>query len=112
MILMGNEHLAQASKSLKTRGRQFVNWCRMRWATRRRSRHSWATPDYRKAVSECPLFRHGSGTLRAVMEAAGLEEIHMQPTDAIDAARRATPNRRARRFIGAGQFFILVGKKP
>jgi ubiquinone/menaquinone biosynthesis C-methylase UbiE len=113
LILMGNEHDSHAPKSLAARGRKVVQWCRMRWARRRRGPQSWATPDYRQAVAECPLFRHGSGTLRAVMEAAGLEQIHVQPTDAIQAARRSSPTPKSRRrFVAPGQFFMLVGRKP
>jgi len=84
----------------------------MRWAMRRRGRHSWATPDYRKAVSECPLFRHGSGTLRAVMEAAWLQNNRLQSTETIQAARRKTPRRKSGGLFRSHQFFMLVGEKP
>jgi ubiquinone/menaquinone biosynthesis C-methylase UbiE len=112
MILMGNEHGDQPTRSLAASVRQMANWSRMRWATRRHGRHSWATPDYRQAVSECPLFRHGSGTLRAVMEAAGLQNIRLQSTEAIQAARRKTPRRKPKGLFMSHQFFMLVGEKP
>lgn len=111
MVLMGNENSdQQSSSSLAGCGRRLAHWLRHR-RFRRRAGNWSAGPDYIKAVAECPLFRHGSGTLRAVMEAAGLVDIHLQPTDAIQAARRGAPRGR-RSSLTLASFFILVGAKP
>ncbi len=110
LILIGNDH-----DETRPRGRmgphrnRFRNW----FARFRRNRRPRWTPEpgYIDAVSECPLFRHGSKTLRTIMEAAGLENIHSVPTDDIQAARRKHP-RDDRRMAGLAQLFILVGVKP
>jgi len=110
LILIGNEHDAESSVSLMGRGRQLVR----RWLGRGRRRGvpGWKpAPGYREAVGECPLFRHGSGALRAVMEAAGLEDIHTVATDDVQRARRSGPRRNGHPF-GPSRFFILVGLKP
>jgi SAM-dependent methyltransferase len=110
LVLIGNEHDAESAASLAVRGKQLVR----RWLGRgkRRGVPGWQpAPGYRAAVGECPLFRHGSGALRAVMEAAGLEDIHTVATDDIQRARRKSP-RRDSHPTRPSRFFILVGVKP
>ena len=110
MILIGNEHLQQPPQSLAARSKQLLRRCLGRPARRRVP--GWNPgPDYLDAVSQCPLFKHGEGTLRAVMEAAGLQETHSIATDDIDRARRQDPKKYLRRDFPS-RFFILVGIKP
>ncbi|HEX5472288.1 MAG TPA: class I SAM-dependent methyltransferase [Lacipirellulaceae bacterium] len=110
LILIGNDHDEAHPASRTRRG-----WNRMRnWLARfrRNGRPIWTPePGYIDAVSECPLFCHGSKTLRAVMEAAGLENIHSIPTKDIQAARSKYP-RKNHRMVGLSELFILVGTKP
>jgi ubiquinone/menaquinone biosynthesis C-methylase UbiE len=110
MILMGSEHSGrQPTRTLRAR----KHGERRRRAPRENGKRTWsAGPDYINAVSECPLFRHDSKTLRVVMEAAGLVDIRLQPTEAICAARHRSPLRKSRRLVAPGQFFMLVGIKP
>lgn len=111
MILMGNEHSGRLVSSLQMRSRRLMWQLRRRFF--KRQKRGWnAGPGYIKAVSECPLFRHGSATLRAVMEAAGLEQIHLHPTDAIQLARRTMPRKRSKGLPASSQFFMLLGEKP
>ena len=92
MILIGNEHLQQPPQSLAARSKQLLRRC-LGHPARRRVPGWNPGPDYRDAVSQCPLCKHGEGTLRAVMEAAGLRNIHTVPTDDIDIARRKDPKK-------------------
>ncbi|HEX3598631.1 MAG TPA: methyltransferase domain-containing protein [Lacipirellulaceae bacterium] len=109
LVLIGNDHEADDKQRLRG-GPFFRRWFR-RWRNRRRVPGWKPEPGYIDAVAECPLFRHGSGTLRAVMEAVGLEKIRKIPTDAIQQARRQEP--RANRPVDfGGQLFILVGTTP
>ena len=110
MILMGNDNDGTENRSLRLWRRRLM--MRLRRKLPRKGKQGWnAGPDYIKAVSECPLFHHGSKTLRAVMEAAGLEEIHLQPTEELQKARRA--NRSNTKWdSGNHSFFVLVGVKP
>jgi ubiquinone/menaquinone biosynthesis C-methylase UbiE len=110
MILMGNENEQPAARSLWARSKQVVGG----WYGRTRSGRApgWKpAPGYLAAVAECPLFRHGSRTLRVVMEAVGLEDIHCVASDEIRQARAALPGQN-RRPLGSSSFFILVGVKP
>jgi ubiquinone/menaquinone biosynthesis C-methylase UbiE len=110
MIIIGDEpEHTPASKSRRQcrrdyrfrRGRQFSVPC------------GWhPTADYLKSVSQCPLFRHNAGIVRAVMEAAGLEQIQSLPTDAILAARRARQPAAVRRPFPGRRIYVLVGVKP
>lgn len=111
MILIGNENSVDQSASLAACVRRLAQRYRRRRFRRRAG--NWSVgPDYIKAISECPLFRHGSGTLRVVLEAAGLEGIYLQSTDDIEAARQALPRSETQRGFSAAPFFILVGVKP
>jgi SAM-dependent methyltransferase len=110
LILIGDEPRETPKASLAARTRRGLNWCLGRLPGGHRP--GWSpTPDYLKAVSQCPLFRHSSGAIRAVMEAAGLQEIRSCPTDAIYAARCRSKSIAERRRFPAGQPYILVGKK-
>jgi SAM-dependent methyltransferase len=105
MILIGNEHLQQPPQSLAARSKQFLRSCLGRPARRRVP--GWNPgPDYLDAVSQCPLFKHGEGTLRA-----GLQDIQSIATDDVDSARRQDPKKYLRRDFPS-RFFILVGIKP
>ena len=111
LILIGNEHDAENRAKGFARTTQLVrNWYR-RIRNRRRVRGWKPQAGYLQAVHECPLFRHGSGTLRAVMEAVGLGDIQQVPTEEIQQARRASPRRNRRPEFG-GPLYILVGTKP
>jgi ubiquinone/menaquinone biosynthesis C-methylase UbiE len=110
LVLIGNEHTDGQPFSFSLRAKQWLRRRTSRWLSK--PRRGWNPgPGYLKAVSECPLFRNNSKILHAVMEAAGLEQIHVVNTDAIREARRRTPNRRRSRMDNA-HFFILVGIKP
>lgn len=107
LIVIGDEHLDQ-SDAISSR---------LRGAMRRHvpkrpggPRPGWnPSPDYLKAVSQCPLFRHSSGAIRAVMEAAGLEDIRLSPTEAIQAFRQ---QHRDHRHGQNGGIYVLAGTKP
>jgi ubiquinone/menaquinone biosynthesis C-methylase UbiE len=109
LILIGNEHEELEDRSAWIHPRRWVRRWKF-WLRRRRM--GWKpAPGYREAVAQCPLFRHTSRTLRAVMEAAGLENIHFVDCDAIAAARRQ--DRRPRGRGGEPlRFYVLVGEKP
>lgn len=110
LILMGNDHDAEPNNH---RRRRRPWWVSLRRRFSGEPQRTWSPrPGYSDALAQCPLRRHGSLTLRAVMEAAGLHDIHLHPTDAIQDARRGTANTKSRHFIAAGKFFILVGVKP
>lgn len=67
-------------------------------------------PGYREAVAECPLFRHGSRTLRVLLEAVGLTEIRH-----VDCSQISTARQNEGRHVDGGEstpFFLLVGVKP
>jgi ubiquinone/menaquinone biosynthesis C-methylase UbiE len=109
MILIGNEHVDGQPFSVSVRAKQWLRRRTSRWF--RKPRRGWnPDPGYLKAVSKCPLFRNNSKILRAVMEAAGLEQIHSVNTDKIREARQRNPNRRKSHLENA-QFCILVGIK-
>jgi ubiquinone/menaquinone biosynthesis C-methylase UbiE len=109
LILIGNEN-DELNPNRGPHRNVFRRWLgRFR---RRKHKPGWVPePGYIDAVSECPLFRHGSKTLRAVMEAAGLENIHSVPTTAVVVARRNHPRQNGP-LTDRLQFFILVGSKP
>ncbi|QDU58970.1 class I SAM-dependent methyltransferase [Aeoliella mucimassa] len=111
LILMGNDHDESPNTPPRRRATQLWNQLRRRFTKRPARRWSPAT-GYTDALAQCPLRRHGSLTLRAVMEAAGLDDIHLHPTDSIEQARRQSPTSKTRQFVAAGKFFILVGRKP
>jgi ubiquinone/menaquinone biosynthesis C-methylase UbiE len=76
-------------------------------------RKRWrATPEYRAATAQCPLFRHGAGVLTALMQALGLINIRQISTEGIQEARRTSPSRMERGEREPHDFFILVGEKP
>jgi SAM-dependent methyltransferase len=105
MILIGNDPRDDASPPPEAAASQPKRPAedRPRWR---------ATPEYRVAVSQCPLFRHGASILTVLMEAVGLTNIRLVPTDAIQEARRTSPSRLAREEREPHDFFILVGEKP
>jgi ubiquinone/menaquinone biosynthesis C-methylase UbiE len=108
LILIGNEHEELEDRSAWIHPRRLLR----RWSFwLRRRRMKWKpAPGYRDAVQQCPLFRHNSRTLRVVMEAVGLENIHFVDVDALAAARNS--ERRSRgRGIEPMRFYILVGEK-
>lgn len=108
LILIGNELQDRPFVSLADFGRRLMQFCRR--PTAGRQSHRWTpAPGYREAVAECPLFRHGSGSLRAVMEAVGLCDIHLIPTERIHKARRELQRREL--FLESAPLFILVGTK-
>ena len=111
MILIGDEIKETTPLSLAQRARRGLHWCLGRLGRGRRP--GWSpNADYLKAVSQCPLFRHGSGAIRAVMEAAGLEDIRSCPTDAIAAARNRPGSVAHRLRLPAGGPYVLVGSVP
>jgi hypothetical protein len=65
---------------------------------------------YVEAVAKCGLFRHGSRTMRAIVEAVGLQNIHTIDTEDLEEARRQQPNRD--RLNHQSPLFILVEEKP
>lgn len=112
MILIGFEPVDQRPVSWVRRVQRRLAKVVGRWSTDHPP--GWhPTADYLKAVSQCPLFKHHAGAIRAVMEAAGLENIRQHPADDIAVARRkrspwnqrigGTPERPP---------YILVGDKP
>ena len=110
MILIGNEHADGQICSMAERTKNWLRRNTFRWFRKRAP--GWNPgPSYLKAVSECPLFKHNSGILRVVMEAAGLQGIRMVNTDAIRNARLKLPNRPGSRASLRPHFFILVGTK-
>jgi SAM-dependent methyltransferase len=111
MILIGNDvdTWQQPAAAGRSRGKAAHSPKR---GTRPR-KHGWsASPGYLAAVSACPLFRHTAGSLWAVMEAAGLEDIRSCPTDDLYAARRRSRAFARRWGHPPGRPFILVGIKP
>ena len=111
LILMGNDHEQASNTPQPWNARRLLGSLRRRFS--RRPKRGWKpAPGYSDALAQCPLQRHGSLTLRAVMEAAGLQDIHLHPSEAIQQARRKSPNEKSRHFVAAGKFFILVGIKP
>ena len=114
MILIGEDHneCHQHHHPLLTLSmKHILGWCMMRFSQSRRS--GWkASPDYLRAVSECPLFHHTQGSLHAVMEAAGLQDIRSCSTDEIHAARLRSCSLAKRLSIRVGRPFILIGVKP
>jgi hypothetical protein len=91
MILIGNDMdtWQQPAAAGRSRGKAARSLKRLP----RPRKQGWsASPGYLAAVSQCPLFRHTAGSLWAVMEAAGLEDIRFCPTDDIHAARRSRKN--------------------
>ena len=116
MILIGDEMKEMPGPSLLVRMRRSLGRCLGRAARDRRP--GWTpTADYLKAVSQCPLFRHNAGVIRAVMEAAGLERVRSYSTEAIFAARNKTgPAAGAGQQgkfgrMARGQPYLLVGSK-
>jgi SAM-dependent methyltransferase len=97
---------------------------RLRMHINRSLRRSWGrkpadnqsgwkpSPDYLKAVSQCPLFKHGMGSLQAVMEAVGLQDIRSHCTEEIAAARLKLQNSSYRSTSAPNAPFILSGRKP
>ena len=114
MILIGEDHNEchqHHRPSLTLSIKRIWDWCMMRFSQSRRP--GWkASPDYLRAVSECPLFHHTQGSLHAVMEAAGLRDIRSCPTDEIHAARLRSCSLAKRLSIRVGRPFILIGVKP
>jgi SAM-dependent methyltransferase len=111
MILIGDDSCDRRASSLTAGVRRILGRSLLR-LSRRRGRGWNAGPDYIKAVSECPLFRHSAGALWAVMEAAGLQDIHSCPTDDIYAARVKSRAPMRRWNFPPTRPFILVGAKP
>jgi ubiquinone/menaquinone biosynthesis C-methylase UbiE len=110
MILIGEDVREQTAKTPRIRVKQSLR--RPPVSKRSDAKPGWKpTADYLKAVSQCPLFKNGKGTLQAVMEAAGLEEIHLLCTEEIGLARRKL-HQSANRPMSIGTPFILVGRKP
>jgi SAM-dependent methyltransferase len=99
LILIGNDHDVQPSEPRLKRPRRLPH------------HPSWQPePGYVEAVAECPLFRHGSRTLRAIMEAVGLQNIYTIDTKSLENARRQQPHRSG--VDHQSPLFILVGEKP
>ena len=111
MILIGDDSADRPASSLAGHLRRVLGHSLLRLSLPR-TRGWSAGRDYLKAVSECPLFRHGAGALRAVMEAAGLEDIRTLPTDGIYSARLKMFPLARRWSWPPGRPFILVGIKP
>ncbi len=109
LILIGNEHDECEGQESWFRPRRWLRRWNF-WRMRRQMKWKPA-PGYRDAVQQCPLFRHNSRTLRVVMEAVGLENIHFVDCAALATARQS--ERRSRnRSGGPSRFYILVGEKP
>jgi ubiquinone/menaquinone biosynthesis C-methylase UbiE len=111
MILIGEDVREQPDKATRIHIKQSLR-------SPRRPKQSDANPgwhpsaDYLKAVSQCPLFKNTKGSLQAVMEAAGLEDIHSLCTEEIAAARWNLRQSANGSPSFAGKPFILVGRKP
>ncbi len=109
LILMGNENEGPETQSLWLCAKRFAgDW--LAHVCRRRGPAWKPEPRYLEAVAECPLFRQGSRTLRVLMEAAGLDDIHLVASDEIEQARRKTSRRNG--CSSKRRFFVLVGTKP
>ena len=112
MILMGHDHDEHVPESYDRQRSEQGNHGDRDGDVANKNRGGWSPPpNYREALSHCPLFRHGSRTLLAVMQAAGLDDIHLQPTDEIEAARQQNAEGSDRRGFG-DRHFVLVGVKP
>jgi SAM-dependent methyltransferase len=70
------------------------------------------SPEYINAAQQCPLFKHNAGVIRALMEAAGLENVHSHPSDELIAARRHRDSSLHRPEGPARSHYVLVGTKP
>ena len=111
MILIGDDSADRRTSWLAAGTRRILSRS-LRPFLRPRARGWNAGPDYLKAVSECPLFRHGAGAVQAVMEAAGLQDIRSCPTDDIYFARLNSYPLVRRWSLPPARPFILVGIKP
>jgi SAM-dependent methyltransferase len=111
LILIGDDSGERRRSSLAAGARRMLGRSLGR-LSRDRPRGWNAGPDYIKAVSECPLFRHSAGAIRAVMEAAGLQDIRCCPTDEIYYARQKSYSLLRRWNFPPTRPFILVGIKP
>jgi ubiquinone/menaquinone biosynthesis C-methylase UbiE len=110
MILIGDDLRNDPRPSLRLRAKRLWRYCRRPFG----KRHSpgWKpAPDYLQAVSECPLFRHTPGAVRAVMEAAGLVDICACPTDEIYRARQQNQIAARKVDFPLSRPFILTGSK-
>jgi ubiquinone/menaquinone biosynthesis C-methylase UbiE len=112
MIIIG-EDIKEQNHGAITRWFQYV---KNRWSRRGDKKtltSGWkASPEYRKALDECPLFKNDARVLRAVMEAAGIEDIRSVATEEIYLARMNDPLVRKRRWSTPSCPFVLVGTKP
>jgi ubiquinone/menaquinone biosynthesis C-methylase UbiE len=111
MILIGEDVREQPGKASRIRIKQSLR--KPQRNKQSDSKPGWhPSADYLKAVSQCPLFKHGKGTLQAVMEAAGMEDIHSLCTEEIAAARRNSRQSASGSPSFVSKPFILVGRKP
>ncbi|MBI3828008.1 MAG: class I SAM-dependent methyltransferase [Planctomycetes bacterium] len=88
------------------------------WLMLRLTRDVWSGPEWRPSanylniVSSMPLFRHHSGVLQAVMEAAGAINIQYIDTKTLRLTRERRFLLARRWYFPPSQPFILVGTKP
>ena len=111
LILIGNQPPDDRPLSLAERFR--------RWVKHRLSRRSKGgppglqlPPEYVNAAHQCPLFKHNAGVIRALMEAAGLEDVHLHPSDELAVTRRRRDPWLHRIDNPGRPPYVLVGKKP
>jgi ubiquinone/menaquinone biosynthesis C-methylase UbiE len=106
LILIGEDHNQNNDRPSVGRVGRMLTACVARWK-RGRAAEWKPSREYLKAVFECPLFRHTPGSVCAMMEAAGLNDVRSISTLDISSARI-----RNRAGIPCGGPYILVGTKP
>jgi ubiquinone/menaquinone biosynthesis C-methylase UbiE len=111
LILIGDDSGERRSSTLAAGARRILGRSLRRFSGSRP--RGWnAGPDYIKAVSECPLFRHTAGAIQAVMEAAGLQDIRSCPTEDVYYARLKSCPLIRRWSFPPTRPFILIGTTP
>ncbi len=111
MILIGHDDPAGEKEGPNSKRRRYSERVQARAKIRRRRRSGWSpSPDYLKTVSAMPLFKHHAGTLYALLEAVGAENVRRIDGAELHAVRLK------RRGEGRGQMistapYLMVGEK-